>query len=482
MGSRSRDAAVIRPLTEDGPGTLGGVHRRRILTWFGGGVAILAATLVAPTVAPAVVVVVVAAVVVVERHLHDRTRALVGQRVLGAALEGRIADLARLTRAGSRVTEVLTVGDVLEVILDAAFELTGAHKGSVMVTEGDQLRVAVAAGGEAAPLGASVAVGEGLAGRVAATGQPLLVEGAVATWQVDGDVRARRASGSSVIVPLRSGLEVEAVLSLQRADDVPAFTDPEVRALALFAEQAAIAFANARRVERRSEFVATVVHDLKGPLTAIGGFAATLRRTWQNLDDVQRERAIQAIETQSRRMSHLVEEILRTTTIDAGAPLRLTPVDLHGLLQEVSSALPRDVVLRRQGRPIAAADTDALTHVFANLIDNAVKYSEPDTPIELLAVSEGDITIVEVTDHGEGIDEREAPHIFDRFKRAGDSSPGVGLGLHIVRTIVDAHGGEVSVRSRLGEGTTFRVVLPAWRPDEEAELPAVSEPSGRSSG
>jgi signal transduction histidine kinase len=116
-------------------------------------------------------------------------------------------------------------------------------------------------------------------------------------------------------------------------------------------------------------------------------------------------------------------------------------------------------------------DGQALRHVFGNLLDNAVKYSPPGSPIEVrLSPAEGQLA-VEVTDHGEGIAPEEVPHVFERFRQVpGGARRGVGLGLYIARTLVTAHGGRISVVSAPGEGSTFRVELPIGSADEHAPV------------
>jgi signal transduction histidine kinase len=106
-------------------------------------------------------------------------------------------------------------------------------------------------------------------------------------------------------------------------------------------------------------------------------------------------------------------------------------------------------------------DAEALRHVFANLLENAVKYSPPGSPIHVGLVREGDEVRVDVSDRGSGIPAQDLPHVFERFRQvSGTRRTGVGLGLYIVRTLVTAHGGRVSVDSEVGEGSTFTVSLP----------------------
>lgn len=431
-----------------------------------------------------------------ERLLRRFTRAFVAHDVQTATLESRISDLTTLTRVGRTVNSVLTIDEVAETVLDAASELARARNGSVMLRGDDLLWVVASRGPEAAPTGARASMGEGLVGEAATKRQPLLVTGRLRPDERAGDRVDDRPFGSAVVVPLEASDEVVGVLSLERAHDDEELTELDLRSIALFAEHAGVAIANAQRyederstaarlteaLELRSEFVAALVHDLKSPITAVLGFTSLMQRPRSPLAPEERTRALTAITEESGRLLQMVDELLYSTSVDAGAQLRRAPVELGALLDTVVGAMAAgararegvgrtvDLVIEPGCEPATVqADAQALRHVFTNLLDNAVKYSPPGSPVGVRLAGDDRHVTVSVTDAGDGIDEADLPHVFDRFRQAsGRARAGVGLGLYIARTLVTAHGGRISVSSRAGEGATFRVELPVRGAEEHA--------------
>ena len=429
-----------------------------------------------------------------ERLLRGLTRAFLAHDIQTATLESRILDLTTLTRLGHSVNSVLTISDVVEAVLGAATELAGARNGSVMLREDERLRVMSSAGPEAAPAGVEVALGEGLAGEVAANRRPLLVSGQLEPGERAEGRAEHRAFGSSVIVPLIARDDVVGVLSLERPAGKSEFNDLDLHSIALFADHAGAAISNAQRfeserdtatrltdvLELRSEFVAALVHDLKNPINAILGYTSLLHDRWAGLGDQGRGQALAAVSSEGERLLHLVEEVLHSTSVDAGAELRLVPVLVADLLQPLVDAaevgtraqegVQRDIRLQlAPGCETASVhgDPQALRHVFTNLLDNAVKYSPPGSPVDVQVNDELGQVCVAVRDRGRGIAAEDLPHVFERFRQVpGEGRTGVGLGLYIARTLVTAHGGRISITSTEGGGSTFQVRLPHPEADE----------------
>ncbi|MBW3561860.1 MAG: GAF domain-containing protein [Actinobacteria bacterium] len=432
-----------------------------------------------------------------ERRLRKLTTALIDERVLTASLQARIADLATLTKVGRVVNSVLTLEEVLETIVTSAFELTGANNGSVMLRDGEVLRVAASAGSSPAPVGTTLPFGSGVAGWVAERGRPLLINGRLGDDQFPGSKHKVR-SGSSLVAPMVAAHELLGVLAVERPPDAEPFTETQLRSVALFAEHAATAVSNAYRygeerdtvqeladvLERRSEFVATMVHELKTPLTVIIGFASVLERKWDELGHERRLDAISAIRGQSDRLRNMVDEVLRTASAEARADPRREAVNLGQLLTgliDTTATLAQerdgqDRLVRLAGAEQGATvrgDPQALYRVFENLLENAVKYSPAGSPVEVQLERDSDAVTVHITDQGPGIPPEELETIFERFRQTGYTvSGGVGLGLYIVRVLVRSHGGEVTVRSTVGDGTTFTVRLPVRLETDEDSDPA----------
>ncbi|MGG2459230.1 ATP-binding protein [Streptomyces sp. RGM 3693] len=225
--------------------------------------------------------------------------------------------------------------------------------------------------------------------------------------------------------------------------------------------------------ERLRQFVADASHELRTPLTTIRGWAQ-LHLHGLARDPELVERAMLRIEDEAARMHSMVEELLLLARLDQGRPLATAPVDLGRLAQDAvadAHALDpsRPITVEEQGEACAHGDEDRLLQVLRNLLDNALRYTPPGTPISVtVRAPDGDNVQLNVTDQGPGMAPDTARRIFERFYR-GDASRtpgtgGTGLGLSIVKSITEAHGGTVSVRTAPDEGSTFTVTLPACTP------------------
>jgi two-component system phosphate regulon sensor histidine kinase PhoR len=226
-----------------------------------------------------------------------------------------------------------------------------------------------------------------------------------------------------------------------------------------------------RRLERmRRDFVANVSHELKTPLTAIRGFAETLGSS--ELPDAQRQSYLDVILRHAERLQNLIDDLLELSRVE-GRQQAFTPSDVDvarlaaGLLRDMRPQLEArrlEASLAPGARGVAFADRRAVEQILTNLLDNACKYTEPGGRV-VVRVSEGPGQVrIEVEDTGVGIPPEDLPRVFERFYRVDKARSrdlgGTGLGLAIVKHLAQAQGGEVSVRSRPREGTTFTVVLP----------------------
>ncbi|WP_049562529.1 sensor histidine kinase [Nonomuraea sp. SBT364] len=243
------------------------------------------------------------------------------------------------------------------------------------------------------------------------------------------------------------------------------------RALNTMLERLARALRERERSERRlRRFVADASHELRTPLTSIRGFAELYHHGEKDRDP-QAERLLRRIEAEAERMGVLVEDLLLLARLDREPGLERSTVDLRVLAGDVVHAAHA----RDRGRPIrlavsdgpmfAVGDEHRLHQVIANLVGNAMTHTGPGTAVHVTVGREGGQAVVEVRDEGPGIDPEHLPHVFDRFYRADPNrsrgNGGTGLGLAIAAALAEAHGGRIEVSSTPGEGTAFRVVLPA---------------------
>ncbi len=224
--------------------------------------------------------------------------------------------------------------------------------------------------------------------------------------------------------------------------------------------------------QMKSDFVSNVSHELRTPLASIRVFGEFLRLGRVTEPDKLREYG-EFIETESRRLTGLVNNILDFSKIDSGRKTyNMEKADLNGIIADTLRTF--DVRMRHSGFrievqradpiPPVLVDADAMSQAVGNLLDNAVKYSGDAREIAVKILRQDDWAVVSVQDHGIGISRAEQAKIFERFHRVGSSLvhdvKGSGLGLAIVRHIVEAHKGLVSVESQPGKGSVFSIKLP----------------------
>jgi two-component system phosphate regulon sensor histidine kinase PhoR len=228
----------------------------------------------------------------------------------------------------------------------------------------------------------------------------------------------------------------------------------------------------------RADFVANASHELRTPLAALTGFIETLKGPARD-DPAARERFLAIMDEQARRMARLIDDLLSLSRIELNAHLRpATPVDLHPIVRQVVDALQtlafdRGVKITVNAPPeplIVPGDRDELIRVFENLIENALKYGgsgkRVDITLSRVAAPDGQPEArVAVRDYGPGIAAEHLPRLTERFYRvdvAGSRAQGgTGLGLALVKHILNRHHGRLSIESKLDHGATFTVRLPA---------------------
>jgi signal transduction histidine kinase len=288
---------------------------------------------------------------------------------------------------------------------------------------------------------------------------------------------------SELLAPLLLGARPIGMISLSR-ERADAFTEDEVELVALLGRLVATAVQNIRSYEAerstveelrrlsalRADFVSLVSHELRSPMAAVIGAARTLQERWRSLSPDQREAFLALIGDETQRLAALIGDVLDTSRIEAGTfTYRFTDIDLSALVADVvgTAAVGQDEVRVRADVPDALppirGDAERLRQVLTNLIDNAVKYSPAGDEVAVRARGENGRVLIEVVDNGPGISHDQQRLIFEKFGRAdapGGSKPGTGLGLFIARSIAEAHGGTLDVRSGPKAGATFTLSLP----------------------
>jgi signal transduction histidine kinase len=220
----------------------------------------------------------------------------------------------------------------------------------------------------------------------------------------------------------------------------------------------------------KDEFISLVSHELRTPLTSIRGYVELLEDD-DTLTD-QQQRFLGIVDRNAGRLLDLVSDLLFLAQVDAGRmTFDVQPVDLEAVVLEcVESSLPaaaaKGIELRAHTDRLADVEGDAarLAQVLDNLVSNALKFTPEGGSVDVRLAAAGDSAVLEVQDTGHGLDASEQDQLFERFFRSSRTAesavPGTGLGLAIAKTIVERHGGRITLESRLDAGTTVRVELP----------------------
>ncbi|HVL82000.1 MAG TPA: GAF domain-containing sensor histidine kinase [Actinomycetota bacterium] len=263
------------------------------------------------------------------------------------------------------------------------------------------------------------------------------------------------ASGRSLAVE-RQAQEVMALFSRLIADQVA-----RERALAQERDRAQRA---ETRIQERARFLAVAEHKLKTPLSVVSGWASILRRRWDALEPEKRLTALEHVDTAASQLARQLDEMLQEARAEVlAAELEPEELDLGEVIGSIAAPFGgmserHTVSVGTEPGVVVRADERALADVMGHLVENAVKYSPDGGTIAVTVRREPRWGVVEVRDEGVGVP--EGADVFQPFTRADDRTPGVGLGLHIVRNLVEAMGGTVTARRNQDIGSTFTVSLP----------------------
>jgi two-component system sensor histidine kinase KdpD len=283
-------------------------------------------------------------------------------------------------------------------------------------------------------------------------------------------------------LPLMASRGVVGVLGVRPAQPRRFVVPEQLHLLETFASQVALALervalaeeaqraqVQAETEQMRSSLLSSVSHDLRTPLAAITGATSTLREGGAALDQATRDELIETAYDEAERLNRLVGNLLDMTRIEAGAvqvqkewqPIEevigaaLTRLDNQLNERTIRTSLPDDL-------PLVPLDGVLIELVLINLLENAVRYTPPGSPIDINVTATTVALTVEIADRGPGIPPSDTERIFDKFYRAQarDGQRGAGLGLAICRGVVEAHGGRIWAENRAGGGALFRFTLP----------------------
>jgi signal transduction histidine kinase len=419
-------------------------------------------------------------------------------------LAARVDELDTMQKIDRELNETLKLQRVLDITLDWALRESGADAGALGMVDAEEnlLRIMVHYGYD----GNTPMVNEGrwpldrgVVGRVVRSGQHELV----ADVSIDRDyVESLPGTYCQLTVPLFTGGEVSGVILLESTQS-NAFSLMDLDFVSRLAEHASPAMANARlfaQLERantsRSKFVSMVAHELKTPMTSIKGYADLLLGGVVGPMNEQQKNFVGTILFNVERMDTLVSDLNDVTKLQTDQmQLHKTPVDFHGIVEETLRPLrdqiaekSQQIQLNMQDRlPDIYADKNRLIQVLTNLVTNAYKYTPEGGTITITAEparntwdpqGASQVLHCSVKDDGLGISEQDQDRLFTAYFRSTNDEaleqPGTGLGLVIVRGIVEQHGGQIWVDSKLGAGSTFHITVPLASAVPEAQERAVS--------
>lgn len=394
----------------------------------------------------------------------------------------RLRALIPLYELSESFVAATNLQDLLDQIVQVSCRETGANRVSLMLLseDGDTLTIQAAIGLPREVVeNTAVRLGEGIAGRVAQLGEPLILDRRTPPGKELRKLMTQEQISSAICIPLKVKNELLGVLNLSRlGQDASPFTKGSVELASVLAGQAAIAIKNARLFEEiqqayrdlkkldelKSEFISVAAHELRTPLAVLLGYATLLE---EQVSDESRKYT-QAIIHSALQLKKLVADMLNLRYLETGE-MELELEELHpleivravvGELGFLAEEKGQQLVVEVPGDlPMVRADRQKLQLVLSNLVSNAIKFTHDGGAIRIEASMSNDLLTVAVKDPGIGIGNEEHERIFDRFYQVEDSltrqHDGLGLGLSIARGLVELHQGHLWVESSEGQGSTF---------------------------
>jgi signal transduction histidine kinase len=409
--------------------------------------------------------------------------------------------LNRLHRALASLAAEPTLSATTDSIADAAKRAVDASAVMVLLPREDLPEALHVAGGAGLPDDLRDLLRQALMRPECSPSGLAMREGRpVAVPDLAGDERfawtaptlARYHARSLVAIPLGPASNPIGVLNAYFAD-ANGFDEDDVHLLSAYARQASIAVARALAFEQerraaeqlaaadklKSDFVSTISHELRTPLTSISGFIDTVLLRWDALSDNDKKELLQRSAWNAGELRRLIEQVLDFSALEAtDAITERRPYALgQGITDLVAHMTPAlrdcEVSVDIDDDLVVMASPEAMHHVIGNLLTNASKFSGAGSRIEIVGRKDGDRARISVTDEGPGIPDADRERVFDRFYRGSSTrnTRGTGIGLAIVKTSVEALGGDVDLRDTpTGQGATFEVTLPLIDATSEASV------------
>ena len=398
------------------------------------------------------------------RLLQDKEALTRHLSAVNQQLRRRVQEMDILYQVGKSVTSQLSKDQLLERILDAIFYVIGAEEATLMLMDEEDGQLRMALHRQRVP------------GEVQQSARRSAEELAAEAVR-KGDATD---TGIMISVPLKVGDRTIGVLGVGNRVSARPFSGHNRQLLLALVDYAAIAIENARLYEgvrqadrAKSEFISFVSHELRTPMTSIRGYADMLMKGMCDPLTPQQGQFVSTIHGNVMRMQILVSDLLDVSRIETGnLRLEREPTDLTSALKDALQATQGQIEARSQqltvkvpeNLPLIHADPARLTQILINLLSNAYKYTSEGGYIRVRAWQQDGYVHCAVSDTGIGISPDDQAKLFTKFFRSEDPAaqemPGTGLGLCIVKNLVELQGGQVEVESQLGQGTTFAFTVP----------------------
>ena len=385
----------------------------------------------------------------------------------------RLDGYRRLIEIARDLASTLDLDILLQRIVHAAAEVSGSEAASILLYDHltRQLNFQVATNlDEPTMRGLVIPLDGSVAGWVVLNRKSVRLTNVQEDPRFSGSVDqvTGRPAQSLIGVPLITKNKVVGVLEAHNKERGK-FTEGDESLLGVLGAQAAVAIENARLFQQ-SDLIAEFVHELRTPLASLSTATYLLLRPEMSRE--QQEQIIHNIHSETLRLNSMASAFLDLARLESGrVQFRKTSFSVPDLLFEckdiMSSKAEEDRIQIRieasEGLPLWEADRDKLKQVLLNLLSNAIKYNRPNGTVTMSAAAAESNVCITVQDTGLGIPEEAIPHLFEKFYRVHETegqTSGTGLGLSICKQIVQGHGGRMEVKSKVGIGTAFTVMLP----------------------
>ena len=380
------------------------------------------------------------------------------------------SDIEKVYKAGLTFLSHTTLEEIYPIIVKEAVHLVGAESGTINLQIGNEFTVVYSTIPEFREIQARK---EGYTYKTFISGKPVIVD--------IGDIGKAHPKlkkyniRSSIFIPMSYQGKAVGVLTVNTSDKA-FFDNKKLKMLTLFGAMASLAIKKAqlfedmtKALESRDLFISMAGHELRTPLTSINGYTQLLKTKLTDMNTSE-GRWVEQLSWECLRLTILIKELLTVNQIKSGQSAydwkECSIVDIiERMSNDITFVYPhRNIKIINElerGKDLVIGDFDKLLQVFTNLLENAVKFSDNDSIVTLTAKSNETFISFSVTDHGIGIVNNELPRIFDKYyKGEHHSREGMGIGLFIVKDVIERHKGIIKVQTKVKKGTKVEIKLP----------------------